>query len=397
MLEILAKAKSATEDNNWLQVNYCLQQLLLTEDSPTLFDEEVLNLALTVLNYGDFQDRWEIAKILPKFGDRVIPPLIEILEDGEIEMEERCFAVSILGQFDRPLAIEALMGCLQTSEDEELTSIAASALANLGESAIATLTHLLQQPESRRLVTQALSQIRHPAAIESLLTVVKDEDAQVRTTVIETLGTIRDRRLLPVLIEALNDLSANVRKEAVIALGLWRDLNSELDLLTLLTPRLYDLNLEICQQAAIAIGKLKTPEAAATLFHVFQSPATPISLQIPLIRALAWNETEASLAYLQKILSSEDKEKRLETIRVLGRIETPHLKSRATRMLLDFFSCSSPSLESSHILRSLIQAWGQLGEPEAREVLVRLQDNNIPSIRLHAIAALNRCQISASE
>ncbi|MEA5467485.1 HEAT repeat domain-containing protein [Spirulina sp. 06S082] len=395
MLEILAKAKSATQNNDWLQVNYCLQQLPLTEDGKTPFDEEFLNLALTVLNYGDFQDRWEVAKILPKFGDRVIPPLIEILEDEEIEMEERCFAGSILGQFDRPLAIEALMGCLQTSQDEELTSIAASALANLGESAIATLAQLLQQPESRRLATQALSQIRHPAAIESLLTVVDDENAQIRTIVIETLGTIRDRRFIPILIEALNDLDTNVRKEAVIALGLWRDLTSELDLLTLLTPRLYDLNLEICQQAAIAIGKLKTSEAAATLFHVFQSPVTPISLQLTLIRALAWNETEASLECLHKILSSEDQEKLLETIRVLGRMETPHLKSRATRVLLDFFSSSSPALKSPHILKFLIQAWGQLGEPDAREVLVPLQDHNTPSIRLHAIAALDRCQMAS--
>ncbi|MGK7924563.1 MAG: HEAT repeat domain-containing protein, partial [Spirulina sp.] len=132
MLEILEKAKIATQHNDWLQVNECLQQLSLAGDEPTPLDEEALALALTVLNYGDFQERWEIAKILPKFGDRAIPPLIEILEDEEIEIEERWFAGRILGQFDRPLAIEALVRCWQTSEDEELTVIIASALANLG-------------------------------------------------------------------------------------------------------------------------------------------------------------------------------------------------------------------------------------------------------------------------
>ncbi|MGK7923677.1 MAG: HEAT repeat domain-containing protein, partial [Spirulina sp.] len=270
-----------------------------------------------------------------------------------------------------------------------------SALANLGESAIAMLTDLLEHSALRHLATRALAQIRHPAAIESLLTVVGDRDARVRATVIEALGTIRDRQLVPVLIEALNDLNANVRKEAVIALGLWRDLSSELDLLTVLSPRLYDFNLEVCQQAAIAIGKLKTSEAATTLFHVFQSPATPLALQIHLIRALAWNETESALECLQNVLFLAEEEGQLETIRVLGRIEDPHLKPLAARALLDFFSRQSSCLESVPILQSLIQSWGQLGDSEATEVLMRLQDHHTPSIRLHAIAALNRCQFNS--
>lgn len=394
MLEILEKAKIATQCNDWLQVNDCLQQLPLAKDEQTPFDDEALDLALTVLNYGDFQERWEIAKILPKFGDRAIPPLIEILEDEAIEIEERWFAGRILGQFDRPLVIDALTRCWQTSEDEELTAIVASALANLGESAIASLTKLLECPELRPLTTQALAQIRHPAAIDSLLSVVCDGDACVRATVVEALGTIRDRRLVPVLIEALNDLNANVRREATIALGLWRDLSSELDLLTVLTPRLYDLNLEVCQQAAMAIGKLKTPEATTTLFHVFQSPATPLALQIHLIRALAWNETESGLECLQKILGLAEGKGLLETICVLGRIESSPLKPFASRILLDFFSRQSFSLESMPILQALIQAWGQLSHPEAAAVLIPLKEHHIPSIRLHAIAALDRCQIS---
>ncbi|MBP0020870.1 MAG: HEAT repeat domain-containing protein [Cyanobacteria bacterium SBLK] len=394
MLEILEKAKMATQCNDWLQVNDCLQQLPLAKDKQMPFDDEALDLALTVLNCGDFRERWEIAKILPKFGDRAIPPLIAILEDEEIEIEERWFAGRILGQFDRPLVIDALVRCWQTSEDEELTAIVAAALANLGESAIAPLANLLERPELRPLATQALAQIRHPVAIDCLLSVVRDRDAWVRATVVEALGTIRDRRLIPVLIEALNDINSNVRKEAAIALGLWRDLSSELDLLTVLTPRLYDFNLEVCQQAAMAIGKLKTPEAATTLFHVFQSPATPLVLQIHLIRALAWNETEAGLECLQKILGLAGEKGVLETIRVLGRVESSHLKPLASRILLDFFSRQSFPLESMEILQSLIQAWGQLGDSEAVAVLIPLKEHHTAIVRLHAIAALQNCQVS---
>ncbi|MEM9543333.1 MAG: HEAT repeat domain-containing protein [Cyanobacteria bacterium P01_E01_bin.42] len=392
MLEILEKAKIATQYSDWLQVNDCLRQLPLAQNRQTPFEEEALNLALTVLNCGDFQERWEIAKILPKFGDRAISPLIAILENEESEIEERWFAGRILGQFDRPLVIDALARCWQTSKDEELTAIITTALANLGESAIAPLTKLLDRPELRLLATQALAQIRHAAVIDPLLSMVGDRDARVRATIIEALGTIRDRRLIPVLIEALNDVSAKVRKEAAIALGLWRDIAAELDLLTVLTPRLYDFNLEVCQQAAMAIGQLRTPEATATLFHVFQSPTTPLALQIQLIRALAWNETESGLACLQKILSLTEGKGLLETIGVLGRIESAHLQPHAARILLDFFACQSSAIESPSTLQYLIQAWGQLGAPEATEILISLQEHQTPSIRLHAIAALDRCR-----
>jgi HEAT repeat protein len=94
-------------------------------------------------------------------------------------------------------------------------------------------------------------------------------------------------RIPPVLLNALNDPAAVVRKEAVIGLGLRTDLGEELDLLARLKPLLYDFNWDVCQQAAIALGRLGTDEAADALFNVLKSPATPVPLQIDFVRAWA--------------------------------------------------------------------------------------------------------------
>src|SRR3712207_8445144 len=51
--------------------------------------EQVLNLALDVLDAGDFQERWEVAKVFPKLGAIAIAPLLEILEDEDADLELR--------------------------------------------------------------------------------------------------------------------------------------------------------------------------------------------------------------------------------------------------------------------------------------------------------------------
>jgi HEAT repeat protein len=85
--------------------------------------EQVLNLALDVLYAGDFQERWEVAKVFPKLGAIAIAPLIEILEDEEADLELRWFAARILGGFNDPTVITTLVELLKTSEDEDLAAM----------------------------------------------------------------------------------------------------------------------------------------------------------------------------------------------------------------------------------------------------------------------------------
>ena len=351
-----------------------------------------LDLALEVLECGDFQERWEVAKLLPAFGKEAIAPLTEILEDEDDDLDRKWFAGRILGELDCPEAIAALVNLLRTSNDEDLAAIAASALANLGQPAIGALTELLERPESRFPATRALAQIRSCDTIEPLLLVVRDPDRQVRATAIEALGSFGDPRLLSVLIAALKDPAALVRKEAAIALGSRSPSTPEVNRLTHLQPLLDDVDLEVCQQAAIAISKLRTNEAANALFNVLSSPHTPIPLQVSLIQSLGWMATPSSLQYLQQSLPVVSEASVLEIVRVLGRIELATLHSLASDILLDWFKSNPLQLENSAIKQAFAHACGQLGISEASEVLLQLKEDANSGVKWHAIAALKRLQ-----
>lgn len=398
MLELLKQATAAADQGNWSLLNQCLQHLPLGKnatdaeaESTPLNEtdlEQVLNLALEVLDAGDFRERWEVAKLFPKLGERAIAPLIEILEDDEAEMEVRWFAGRILAEFNHPTVMITLVNLLKTSEDEDLAAMAASALSSLGNSAIDALAGLLAESETRLLATTALSQIRRPEIIEPLLSVVHDSQVAVRSIAIEALSSFRDSRIPLILLEALEDSAAMVRKEAVAGLGLRTDLWAELDLLNRLQPLLYDFNRDVCQQAALALGRSKTDEAAEALFEVIQSPATSVPLQIEFIRALGWVETHKALDYLQQSLADVSIEGVHEIIQVLGRVEQPGLKIRAAQILLDFFHSEHPAAQSIPIKQALTQAWGHLGEHSSIDALLRLLADPADSVRLHAITAL---------
>jgi HEAT repeat protein len=413
MSNILEQAQVAADRKNWTQLVQCLQQLSIeghkpySQQQPTTNEsieqaqetdnlEQVVSLAIKVLAWGDFQDRWEVAKILPNLGTSAIAPLISVLEDEDADTEQRWFAARILGEFDRPEVIQALAELVK-NPDEELSQIAAETLANLGLTAIDSLGTLLLQEDLRLFATSALAQIRRSETIVPLLSVVKDPQAVVRATAIEALSSFHDPRIPPVLVEALTDPATAVRKEAAIALGVRSYLDQELDLVKLLKPLLWDIRLEVCSCAAIAIGRLKTDAAAATLLELLRSATTPVVLQIEAIRALGWMETAAALDSLKQVLiarfSDINSTTCQEIVTVLGRVENPELKAKAAEILLDFLATDRPAVQLVEIKKSLAVGLGKLGDTRALNALIQLLADPDNSVRLHGTAALK--QLSA--
>ena len=348
--------------------------------------EAVLPIALKILEQGDFQARWDMAKVLVKLGDRVIDPLITVLENEEKASEHRWFTARILGEFDQPRVVFALVDCLQITEDEDLRAITAQALGNIGQSAIDALNPLLSNPETRLLAVEAFAQIPRPEVIEALLSVINDPDTIIRTKAIAALANFSDPRILLVLTEALKDLAASVRREAVIALRFRADNLDKTELLNYLKPLLYDFNLEICQQAAIAISKINSDEGNRILVQVLQAPQTPIPLQLTLIQSLVWSENLSNLTYLGQMLTLISIEGTLEIIRVLGRIET--LKNESEEILITFFNSEHFLLQQAQIRQALAYSLGQLRIVKTVTMLETLANDPEPVVKLHAIAAL---------
>ncbi len=98
--QLLVQAQTAYDAAEWSLLSQYLQQLILGANSEHLEivknREYLLKLALSILEMGDFQQRWEITKVLTHLGNVAIPPLIEILEDEDAEEELRWYAARTL-------------------------------------------------------------------------------------------------------------------------------------------------------------------------------------------------------------------------------------------------------------------------------------------------------------
>jgi HEAT repeat protein len=387
----LVQAQTAYNAADWSLLIQYLQQLIVVEDSqhPDIVNnrENLLELAFSILEMGDFQQRWDITKVLTQMGTIAIPRLIDILEDEDVEDEVRWYAAKTLGEFQHPDTILPLVELLKTNEDEELKAIAATALGQMGTVAITALSELLTKEDTRLLAVRSLSYIRHTATITPLLSVVQDSRVAVRATALEALSSFHDQRVPPVLLHALDDVAASVRRVAVLGLGFRPDLCSELDLVTRLQPRLYDFNLDVCCAAAIALSRMGGDDAAKHLFQVLISPHTPIALQLESIRALNWVGTLSGLEYLQQALNQcTSKTICQEIVTVLGRVQQPQLTTPAAKILIEMLQSQHPANIKSAIALSL----GQLGDIQAVEPLTLLLANSDELVRLHAIAALKK-------
>ncbi|MBD2066515.1 HEAT repeat domain-containing protein [Leptolyngbya sp. FACHB-671] len=346
-----------------------------------------LDLALDLFIEGDFQTRWDVAKLLPRFGTKAIAPLIAILEHEDTDWELLWFTVRTLGEFDHPVVVQVLISLLKTAEGE-LSAVAAEALANLGNQAIAPLTELLSMEQFRLLAVRSLSRIRHSQTIAPLLSITNDAQPEIRAAAIEALSSFHDPRVFPVLVNALQDPAAAVRREAVIAVGLRANLQAEIDLVNLLIPHLTDLNLQVCQQAAIALGRLSNPAAAQALADMLHSPHTPSALQIEIVRSLSWGMTATVLKKIQSILPCVSAEVYREMIAALGKVEDPALKLQAAEILITLLN--SESSPQSPGKQAIALSLGHLGEIKALDPLIRLLSESDPGVQLHAIAALKQ-------
>lgn len=394
---MLQSAQQAATQHNWSQVTQTLRQCSSRfERASAIEREQALALALDTLLWGDFQDRWEVAKVFPSLGQSALSALIELLLDDALAFEVRWFAARILGAFQDPETVEPLLHCLQTAADPDVSHGAALALASLGEIAIAPLATALQDPTTCPIAIQALTRIRHPGIIEPLLTMMDHADAAIRTQVIEALSNFQATSLIPVLITATQDIHANVRKEAITGLGLWATVQRDrVDLFEHIYPSLMDLKLEVCQQAAIALGRLGTPTAAEALFTVLQRETTPEPLKRDLIRALGQIESHQTLTYFQTVLPILELPHQVEAIRVLGQLSEGEFQQAAAQILLDFHGQLPRQFQSPPLLQELTQSWAHLQNSAAIPALEQLANSEVKTVQLHAIAALKHLQPSS--
>jgi HEAT repeat protein len=376
------RAKAAAANGNWSIAINQLQNLSIDQITHS---EIVLEIAVQILIHGDFDQQWEIAKIIPKLGNIAIQPLLDLLNDTDIDLEDRWVVARILGEFDQPQVVTALIKLIQQQEDLELTEIATSALTKIGLPAISALTDLLATPD-RQIAIVILAQIRHSSTIEPLIQVINDSNPQLRSLIVEALGSFHDSRIPPLLITKLTDVAATVRKAAVIALSLRSDLAAELDLSQQLRPLLFDLNLAVCQAAALGLARLPDQANIQALAAVLLSPQTPTELQSSVILALGWIGTIPAIDSLILALPNLAPSLVPEIVIAIGKTEQEQIY--ASQVLVNHLQRLDPS--AAIIKQEIATALGNLGNPDLVPDLVQLLDDPDDRVKLYAMNAISK-------
>lgn len=427
---LVSRAREAAQAANWFLLSQCLRRIsasigapirdenaesadsghLNNDDSyrqsPSSSTSEAIDLALYALQSADFQTRWEIAKLIPSFGMAIVAPLLDLIDAAlnDDDWELLWFTARILGEFRHSDAVAALCQLVARNHSPELTSVASQALAHIGELAIPALSQLLMHEESRLPAVQALGQINHRAALERLLSVADDADAEVRAVAIASISHARSPQVLPLLVDALDDEAAQVRQAAVESIGIWCAEMKESEFLRLTQPLLWDINLNVRRQTVQTLGRLRSAAVADCLNQALISPHTPESLKPDIVRALIWTETKAALHYLHEYtqqcftLRQEDNNSLLATeftssslyreIAVaLGQVSQETLKPLAARILVDMAE-DATILNNASLKQSLAFSLGQLNSPVAIAPLAQFINDEDSRVRLHAAAAL---------
>ena len=368
---------------------------------------------------GDFGQKWNSSKLILKQGKDAIAPLLTLLSDPTADAETHWFTIRALGSFPEPEVITAIAAQIddnpryhRTSEQTaEISAFAIETLAAMGPLAIDALSQLLQNPQQRLLAAKALNQVRTTGVIPVLAGVANDPDARVRYYAIDALGSFHNAAVTPVLLAAIGDPSAAVRKAAVMALGRRSDLQAQHRLNRQLEPLLWDMDLGVSCQTALALGRLGHRDSLAALQQELLSAHTPMDMQVANIRALAWfcdrADRDAALTLLIKALqqfdptvtqttaapanriarSSQDSSQvQIAIIRVLGDLQDGDIAPDVTTVLLDHIN-NHPAVS---VIQAGIMALAKLGQPQTFEALLPLLNHPVDAVTIHTIAALKR-------
>jgi HEAT repeat protein len=385
----LDRAIAAADRGQWAIAIEALQNLSLVQLQG---NQQVLDLTLQILTEGDFEQQWEIGKIVPKVGEIAILSLLELLNDPEVDLENRWFCTRILGEFARPPVIAALLAVIHADEDAELTAIAIGALTKIGTPAIAALTEILATPDisalQRGMAVTILARIRHSQTIEPLIQAIDDPDPQLRTTIVEALGSFHDPRIPPLLLAKLTDVAASVRKAAAIAIGLRGDLAAELNLSQHLRPLLFDLDFGVCEATALGLARLPDPSVVDILTEVLISPRTPDRLKSPVILALGWIGTKAAIDSAIAALGDISSELAPEII--IGISKTERERVYASQQLVDYLYSRELSAHLAIVKQEIAAALGNLGNKATVPALERLLDDPDERVRLYALTAMSK-------
>jgi HEAT repeat protein len=389
-VDLASSLEAAIVQADWVQVCRLTEQGIFSNQLP---ESESLNALLQALEWGDFQVRWDVSKLLPKLGTIAIEPLLDLLQEESDELQ--WFVVRALGAWENDQVMQALLKVLQ-SGSPELQSMAATVLAQYGDRVLALLKPSIlaietaprppilgEQLLSKLWSSRILANIRTIGTIELLLVLAIDSDPEVCCTAIEALMSFQDDRIAKVLINALSSIHSSIRKTAAEAIGFCQVLTLD-QRLELLNPLLLDLNVSVCVKTAASLGRLGD-RATAALLKTLNVEPLPDELETELVRSLLRIGNQKALIGLFD-RAKRSNQTRQELLRALGQVKDEGLKPICVSYLIELIRMDLTIADR----KLAVTALGHLQQPEAIDYLITQLNIPDPALRLHILQALQQ-------
>ena len=178
---------------------------------------DALTVFLDSVASGDDTRAEEAALALGHLGDAVLPPLRDLLADGDAD--RRWWAARALAAVGTQAARELLITAL-ADPDPDVRACAAQGLGELrAAEAVAELVRCLADPSPfvSRVAADGLARIGLPA-VPALIAALQEGEVLARAGAARALSVIQPAEAIPVLCAALDDPSAIVTYHAEEAL-----------------------------------------------------------------------------------------------------------------------------------------------------------------------------------
>jgi HEAT repeat protein len=214
--------------------------------------------------------------------------------------------------------VNELVRVLKENPNRRTKDLAASSLGKLGEPAVDSLITLLKHDDAvvREFSALTLGKIKSPRAFEPLVECLSDENANVRSSAVTALGDIRDKRAEQYILPLLDDTKNPIWRNAADALG---KIGSE-NAVDKLIVSLRDSSLITRFISADALGRIASEKAAEPLAKALSDEQ--VSVRRSVVVALLKIKSEKSIEALKKTLYDEDWEVRFYAAEALRKIGT---------------------------------------------------------------------------
>ncbi|MBN2103998.1 HEAT repeat domain-containing protein [bacterium] len=366
-----------------------------------------------ILNAPVMNIRWAVVAALGKLGNyKVIDYLVQAAADPEwivrnqavTELKEKILEII---ESHEPRASRILVRLL-AMDDEEIVELAVENMTKLGVSSHGLLLESLKSPSAtmRKNASLALGRMKVLEAVSPLISLLHDENWQVRRNVVESLGLIQDPQSIESLVQRLGDNVEKVQRQARLSLVAYGSLSTD----PLLNALIHEKSKFVLRAMLLTLGDIGDPKSVPALikhlgssYFVVRRAAVQALIRFgsdiikQLLYILSFNESDIG-SFLKDISNTKHPHLQLRAIHALEGLED-HRAVKILKRQVEVGTEEVKEAARSALIRIGCAAWSrcsalqvlrEIGDKKILPNIIHMLHDDSENVRLEAVLALGK-------